>query len=87
MSYRNRRIVILCLLCLTFSASVVECYKLADLCKDISSKSVEYRLKSHLFCYYDKSVRPQIGAKDNATYVGLVFMPRFISFVSIACEI
>ncbi|NP_001234900.1 nicotinic acetylcholine receptor beta 3 subunit precursor [Nasonia vitripennis] len=80
MPYRNRRIVILLLLCLTFSASVVQCYKLAELCKDLSSKSVEHRLKTHLFCDYDEDVRPQIGAKGNATNVGLMFMPRFISF-------
>ncbi|XP_012263313.2 neuronal acetylcholine receptor subunit alpha-5-like [Athalia rosae] len=50
-----------------------------DCAKDIESHSPTLRLRRHLFCDYDKAVRPSIH-QNNATVVNLRLMPKFIEF-------
>lgn len=51
-------------------------------CKDIESKSVDLRLRRHLFCDYDPTLRPQISA-HSVLNIDVNLIPKFIEFVSI----
>ncbi|KAG8042232.1 hypothetical protein G9C98_004866 [Cotesia typhae] len=48
-------------------------------CKDIESKSVDLRLRRHLFCDYDPSLRPQISA-HNVLNIDVNLIPKFVEF-------
>ncbi|KAK0158787.1 hypothetical protein PV328_009740 [Microctonus aethiopoides] len=48
-------------------------------CNDIESKSVTLRLKRHLFCDYDPSIRPITGIHSQLS-VKVAFMPKFVEF-------
>lgn len=80
--YNTKRLII-AVICLYSSCFVIESdAAVPNLCKDITSKSMELQLKTHLFCDYDPDVRPVIDPK-NVTNVGLAIMPKIIEFVGV----
>ncbi|XP_044580817.1 neuronal acetylcholine receptor subunit alpha-9-like [Cotesia glomerata] len=55
-------------------------------CKDIESKSVDLRLRRHLFCDYDPTLRPQISA-HSVLNIDVNLIPKFIEFDDVTSSI
>ncbi|XP_011495936.1 PREDICTED: neuronal acetylcholine receptor subunit beta-4-like [Ceratosolen solmsi marchali] len=70
---------ILIIFLISLSSFINECITLANVCKDISSKSVYLQLKSYLFCDYDADVRPE-NNKKKTTSIEITVMPKIIEF-------
>ncbi|NP_001166023.1 nicotinic acetylcholine receptor alpha 9 subunit precursor [Nasonia vitripennis] len=67
-------------LVLLLLAAVGLCRAATDTCNILSAKSPTLRLKRHLFCEYDTSIRPVLS-KNTAVNVSVVIRPMLMNFI------
>jgi hypothetical protein len=75
------KIIISYIFLISLNNFIHESIAVTNLCKDISSKSMDLQLKTYLFCDYDSDIRP-INNKKNTTNINITIMPKMIEFVS-----
>ena len=55
-------------------------------CNTVERKSPSLRLKRHLFCQYDKTIRPIIG-KEGTINVNVSMSLKYLDFVSLRLKL